>query len=229
MDRLGGFLRPLASVRAPPAPSGPAGRAPPLQIDRIRLPGEGFGEGEVSHTPMIPKGSADFPSSPARGMVLPPPVGQVPCPDRAGTKSQIGYTRCYGKTSCNLAEWSRGFRCQKRIRDMPIRDTVNGPPRPPTLEGQAQAEDAWRSVGKGGKRGRGTQHPGDRSSSAQQSTIQGGEGAILSPMPQLDVLAQAKGVKEQALPRTGNVACRPARRGEFTLPTPSMSSRKRAR
>ena len=31
-------------------------RAPPLQIDRIRLPGEGFGEGEVSHTPMIPKG-----------------------------------------------------------------------------------------------------------------------------------------------------------------------------
>ena len=34
--------------------------APPLQIDRIRLPGEGFGEGEASHTPMIPKGSADL-------------------------------------------------------------------------------------------------------------------------------------------------------------------------
>ena len=33
---------------------------PPLQIDRTGLPGEGFGEGEESHTPMIPKGSADL-------------------------------------------------------------------------------------------------------------------------------------------------------------------------
>ena len=30
-------------------------RAPPLQIDRTGLPGEGFGEGEASHTPMTPQ------------------------------------------------------------------------------------------------------------------------------------------------------------------------------
>ena len=39
---------------------GGSGRTPPLQIDRTGLPGEGFGEGEASHTPMNPKGSADF-------------------------------------------------------------------------------------------------------------------------------------------------------------------------
>ena len=39
----------------------PAG--PPLQIDRTGLPGEGFGEGEASHTPMNPKGSADLTGS----------------------------------------------------------------------------------------------------------------------------------------------------------------------
>ena len=78
MDRLGSFLGASWLVFGPPsrlsgaddppraAPGNPGESrparpgTPPLQIDRIRLPGEGFGEGEVSHTPMIPKGSADL-------------------------------------------------------------------------------------------------------------------------------------------------------------------------
>ena len=53
-------MTPPGHLRPGPGTSGPAGRAHPPQIDQTRLPGEGFGEGEESHTPMIPKGSADF-------------------------------------------------------------------------------------------------------------------------------------------------------------------------
>ena len=50
---------PLWGPLSPHGAFGPGRPDPPLQIDRTGLPGEGFGEGEASHTPMIPKGSAD--------------------------------------------------------------------------------------------------------------------------------------------------------------------------
>ena len=85
---LGALVARFEALDAPPAeflermtpPAGPAdpGR-PPLQIDRTGLPGEGFGEGEASHTPMNPKGSADFPAQQStprlivESNALPPP------------------------------------------------------------------------------------------------------------------------------------------------------------
>ena len=64
---LGGFWGPSWPVFGLSGPGKAPWRAragpPPLQIDRTGLPGEGFGEGEASHTPMIPKGSADFSKS----------------------------------------------------------------------------------------------------------------------------------------------------------------------
>eukprot|EP00959_Pyramimonas_sp_CCMP1952_P162052 3388184-Pyramimonas_sp.AAC.1 len=51
--------RPTVKRRLTP-PGRPAAHPAPLQIDRTRLPGEGFGEWEESPTPMIAKGSADL-------------------------------------------------------------------------------------------------------------------------------------------------------------------------
>ena len=56
-----------SASKGSPGRAGPSGEfsggcpdpPPPLQIDRTRPWGEGLGEGEAFHTPMIPKGSAD--------------------------------------------------------------------------------------------------------------------------------------------------------------------------